>query len=287
MTYRPLRPAFDGPTFIPKEGRALQIWGDDETGEVADAIYVSNEKIHLMVFTMPPGGGFRHSSDFRTFFDADELYYVLSGALVMNNPQRGEVHLVRAGEAVYFGRDTWHHAFTHGDQAVRVLEFIGPGPLSGNTQAYARTHPNLDAVKTVADEWLGRWPHAREEARREETMRVVGERDVLWRLEGAEGVLVGIRVSTDRMTVGSVHLRPGQRSDVHAHGGDECVVGVSGRFGVRLPEHEGQTWYELESEDGMFIPEGTPHRYQNFSGDPATLFFVVGPSYLDTSETQT
>jgi quercetin dioxygenase-like cupin family protein len=232
-----------------------------------------------MVFTMAPGGGFVHSADFRTRFDADELYYVLSGGLVITNPETGEVHLVHEGEAVYFGRDTWHHAFTHGEEQVRVLEFLAPGPLSGNTQAYARQHPDLTEVKTVAEEWLGRWPLAHDEARRAQTMHIVTERDVLWRLDGKERVLVGIRVSTDRVTVGSVHLRPGQRSDVHAHGGDECVFALSGSFGIRLPEHEGQRWHELEPEDGMFIPEATPHRYQNFSSEPATFFFIVAPSY--------
>jgi quercetin dioxygenase-like cupin family protein len=202
---------------------------------------------------------------------------------VITNPETGEVHLVRAGEAVHFRRDTWHHAFTHGTEAVRVLEFIAPGPLSGNTQAYARTKANLEAVKTFADEWLGRWPREREAAERGRTMDVLTDRDVLWRLEGDERILVGVRVSTDRLTVGTVHLEPGRRSDVHAHAGDECVFALHGEVGIRLPEHEGQTWYELEPEDGMFIPEGVPHRYQNFSGRTATLFFIVGPSYAPPS----
>ena len=49
------------------------------------------------LFTMPPGGGFTHSAEFRTVFDADEFYYVLSGELVLNNPETGEVHIARAG----------------------------------------------------------------------------------------------------------------------------------------------------------------------------------------------
>jgi len=279
MTYKPVRPTFNAPTFIAKENRALQIWGDDESGEVADAIYISNEKIHMMVFTMPPRGGFTHSGEFRTFFDADELYYVLSGELVMNNPETGEVRVARPGEAVQFGGDTWHHGFTHGTEPARILEFIAPGPLSGNTQAYAHTKPNLTTIKTSDDRWLGRWPMARDEARGAATMHVLTERDVLWQLEGEERVLVGIRVSTERVTIGSVHLHPGQRSDAHTHGGDECVFVLEGEVGIRLPDYEGQTWYELEPEDGMFIPEATPHRYQNFSGSMATLFFIVGPAY--------
>lgn len=280
MSYRPVRPTFTEPTLIRRRDASLQLWGDDESGEVADTIYVSNEKIHLMVFTMPPGGGFTHSSDFRTVFDADELYHVLSGELVMNNPETGEVRVARPGEAVFFRADTWHHGFSYGNDETRVLEFIAPGPLSGNTQRYARTRPPLQETRTVARRWLGRWPMEREAERAEATMRLVTEKDVLWTLEGKERVLVGLSLSTDRVTVGRIRLRPGQRSDVHRHSGDECVflVGEAGdRACVRLPENDGRRWFELEPEDALYLPAGTPHRYQNVSGRPATLFFIVAP----------
>jgi len=279
MSYRPVRPTFDAPTLIRRDQVALQLWGDDESGEVPDAIYVSNEKIHLMVFTLAPGGGFTHSGQFRTVFDADELYHVLSGELVMSNPETGEVRVAKPGEAVFFRGDTWHHGFSHGLEPVRVLEFIAPGPLSGNTQAYARTKPLLTEPRTIAEQWLGRWPLERGAASAAATMHLVGEPDVLWALEGAERVLTGVRVSTERMTVGTIHLRPGQRSDLQNHGGDECVFLLEGEVGIRLPDNEGQTWFELRPEDAMYIPEGTPHRYQNFSGRMATLFFIVAPSY--------
>jgi mannose-6-phosphate isomerase-like protein (cupin superfamily) len=278
VAYKPVRPAFTAPTLIRREDAALQLWGDEESGQVADAIYISNEKIHLMIFTMAPGGGFTHSGEFRTVFDADELYYVLDGELVMSNPETGEVYVAAPGEAVFFRGDTWHHGFTRGLEPVRVLEFIAPGPLSGNTQGYARTKPNLTEDKRVAEEWLGRWPMEREAARAAATMQVVGDRDVLWELHGEERVLTGIRVSTERMTVATVHLHPGQRSDVHAHEGDELVFMLEGDAGVRLPEHESKTWFELGPEDGLYIPAGTPHRYQSFSGKSATLFVIVGPS---------
>src|SRR5438477_3370513 len=222
VTYRPVRPTFDTPTLVRRDDVALQVWGDEESGEVADAIDISNEKIHLMVFTMPPGGGFTHSAEFRTVFDADELYYVLSGELVLNNPETGEVHVARPGEAVFFRGDTWHHGSTRGIEPARILEFIAPGPLSGNTQAYARTKPFLTEPKTVLERWHGRWPIEREAARAAATMDVVGERDILWQLHGEQRVLVGIRVSTERVTIGTIHLRPGQRSDLQSHAGDEC-----------------------------------------------------------------
>jgi quercetin dioxygenase-like cupin family protein len=279
LNYKPSRPTFNVPTLIRRDQVALQIWGDDESGEVADSIYISNEKIHLMIFTMAPGGGFTHSGAFRTIFDADELYYVLDGELIMHNPESGEVHLARQGEAVFFRGDTWHHGFSGGVTSTRILEFIAPGPLSGNTQAYARTKPMLERLKGIDDRWVGRWPMERENARNASTMHVMRESDTLRQLHGNERVLVSLWVSTERMTVGTAHLRPGQRSDIHSHGGDECVIVLDGQAGIRLPENEGQTWFELAPEDGMYLPQGTPHRYQNFSSRPTTLFFVVGPSY--------
>jgi quercetin dioxygenase-like cupin family protein len=276
MTYKPVRPAFSGPTLLKKDAVARQIWGDDVSGEVADAIYISNDKIHLMIFSMAPGGGFEHSRELRTIFDADELYYVLSGTLVINNPETGEVHVVRPGEAAFFRSDTWHHAYCHGTEPVQVLEFIAPGPLSGNTQAYARTKPFLETVKTRREDFLGRWPMER--ANVKNTMTVMREADVLWGLEGADQkVLVGLWASTDRVTIGTLHLHPGQRSDIQRHGGDECVFVLDGHAGVRLPENDGATWFELDAHDGLYLPGGTPHRYQNFSGQMATLFFIVGP----------
>lgn len=278
MPYKPVRPTFSEPTLIRRDDVALQVWGDEESGEVADAIYISNQKIHLMIFTMAPGGGFTHSGEFRTLFDADELYYVLAGELVISNPETGEVYVAKPGEAVFFSGDTWHHGFTRGVESVRILEFIAPGPLSGNTQAYARTKPNLTEERHVAEQWLGRWPMERAAARAAATMHVLRDEDVLWELQGEERVLTGIWVSTQRMTVGTVYLRPRQRSDVHTHDGDELVFTLDGEAGVRLPDHDGQTWFELRAEDGLYIPAGTAHRYQSFSGEPATFFVIVGPS---------
>jgi quercetin dioxygenase-like cupin family protein len=261
---------------------ARQIWGDDTSGEIADAIYISNEKIHLMIFTIAPGGGFGHSSEFRTRFSADELYYVLSGTLVMNNPETGEVHLVRAGEAIFFRGDTWHHGYCHGTEPVHVLEFIAPGPLSGSTQSYARTKPPLETIRAGNEALVGRWPMERAERDTGRTMTVLTHDDVLWRLEGADGrMLVGLWASTDLMTVGTAQLHPGERSDVHVHDGDECIFVLEGSVGVRLPDNDGQTWFELGPHDGFYIPAGTPHRYQSFSGEMATIFSIVAPGYGD------
>jgi len=80
------RPVFDGPAVIRRADVTRHIWGDPAAGEVFDWIYASTERVHMLVFGVPAGGGFRHSEDFRTIFAADELLHVLSGVLVIADP---------------------------------------------------------------------------------------------------------------------------------------------------------------------------------------------------------
>ena len=126
--YKPSpRPTFDGPAAIPYGSVTRHLWGDEEAGEVADWIYVSSDRIHQLVYGLSPGGAFRHSDAFRTVFAADVVYYVLSGTLVIANPSTGEVQRLDPGDAAFFRRDTWHHAFNYSAEPLRVLEFFVPG----------------------------------------------------------------------------------------------------------------------------------------------------------------
>ena len=78
MAYKPSpRPVFDGPTAIRYASVTRHLWGDDAAGRIDDWIHVLTDKIHQLVFGMPPGQGFRHSESFRTVFGADEVLTVL------------------------------------------------------------------------------------------------------------------------------------------------------------------------------------------------------------------
>ena len=67
MGYKPSpRPTFDAPTPIRAEDAVRHTWGDEEAGLVQDWIYVSSDRIHAIVFGLPPGEAFRHSDSFRT-----------------------------------------------------------------------------------------------------------------------------------------------------------------------------------------------------------------------------
>ena len=116
-----------------------------------DWIYASTDKVHMLLFGVPPGGGFRHSPDFRTIFAADEVLHVLEGTMVIADPETGEVQRVGTGESVFFRRDTWHHAFALGPEPLRVLELFAPPPAAGASSAYARAQPYLEASRYADD----------------------------------------------------------------------------------------------------------------------------------------
>ena len=84
--------------------------------------------------------------------------YVLEGTYISANPETGEVHVAKEGEAIFFRKDTWHHGFNGGTGPVRVLEFFAPPPSTGTSGAYARTRPYVDKPRYGRDDWLGRLP---------------------------------------------------------------------------------------------------------------------------------
>lgn len=274
------RPTFTQPTHLPYEQVTRHLWGDKISGEVADWIYVSSEKIHQLVFGLPPGGAFRHSDDYRTIFAADEVLYVLSGVMVLSNPETGEVHRLQPGEAAFFRRDTWHHAFNFSTEPLRVLELFAPPPATGASGAYARSKSNLTTLKYSQDEWWGQWPLAQARAQQSFSLRVLREPDYWWRLEGTQQqALVGILAATEHLTVGTMQLLPGQQTDPHSHSGDESLYLLEGTLNVRTPENQGQRWFELKPGDGFYLPEGTPHQYYNMSDRPVKFIFGVAPRY--------
>ena len=282
MAYAPSpRPTFAEPTHIPYRSVTRHLWGDDDAGRVSDWIYVSSTDIHQLVFGLPPRGRFFHSDSFRTVFAADEVLYVLSGVMVISNPETGEVHRVEPGEAAFFRRDTWHHVVNHSSEELRVLEFFAPPPSQGTSGSYARTRPMLSEPRYIRDHLLGEWPARAAEVRATDTITRVSRSDRLWRLEGPDPqLLVGIVASTEHLTVGVVEVLPGVRGGVDRHAGEEALYVTSGRLNVHLPEAKGASWFELEVGDGFYLPADTPHQYYNWSDEPAEFVFGVAPRYL-------
>ncbi len=275
------RPTFERAALIPYASVTRHLWGDGESGEVADWIYVSSHKIHSLVFGLPPRGAFRHSDSYRTIFGADVAYHVLSGVMVIANPETGEVHRALPGATAFFRRDTWHHVFNYSDEPLRVLEFFAPPPSTGTSGAYARQKPLLTSVRYGRDEWLGRLPMDRAELRVTDTIHLVREDDIVWRLEGsAFPTLVGLIVATEHLTVGRLQLLPGQRTESMVHGGDKAIYVVTGVLHVRVFDGQRPDWFEVAPGDACYVPEGTAHACYNVGSQPVTAAFGVAPRYL-------
>jgi mannose-6-phosphate isomerase-like protein (cupin superfamily) len=272
------RPVYDVPTHVVTSTVARHIWGDHEACEVADWIYASTQQIHALVFGLPPGGAFRHSPEFRTVFGADEVLTVLHGRMVLANPETGEVQLVETGGSIAFGQDTWHHAFAHGTEELRVLELIAPPPSTGSSGPYARTRPYLTTNRYEDDSVIGHWP---QEKPRRSTLRPLRLEDTHYRLSG--DVLVGIIFSSDQLTVANVSVSPGSVSAKEQRGGDEVLFGLSGTMHVRS-WFEGNTYvFEMAANEACYLPAGSVHEYRNYSARTATALLGVAPRFLPGS----
>ncbi|HTX63181.1 MAG TPA: hypothetical protein VMD28_06055 [Acidimicrobiales bacterium] len=275
------RPTYDGPSPVPFGAAALHLWGDAESGEVADRIYVSNERIHHLVFGLAPGRAFRHSDANRTVFAADEVLYVRSGTMVISNPEIGEVHRIDAGEAVFFRRDTWHHAVAFGSRPLRVVEFFAPPPATGASSAYARTKGLLAESRYRDDRFAGAWPMQRPQRDAVRTLVPArGDDDLLWELLDLDGgALAGLYCGTEHLTAGRIHVRSGGRTGVRMHDGDLVLHVLVGPLNLLLPDGdgpEGQRWFELGPDDGFFLPGGHRYELHNITGSEASTLFAIG-----------
>lgn len=271
MGYKPSpRPSFDGPTAIRAADAVRHTWGDEESGFVDDWIYVSSQRIHAIVFGLEPGGAFRHSDSFRTVFAADELLYVLQGTLVLANPETGEVVRAEPGESVFFRKDTWHHGFSYGDEPLRVLELFAPPPATGTSGAYARTRPYLHGSVYAVDGVVG---NLADERPVDATLRVLRRGDSVWRLD--RDVLVGLLVSTEHLTAGTVTVPAGRTSLEESHDGEELLYVTRGELRVEA----GGVEATIAAGDAFFVPAATPHRYGATGGGVAEAVFGVAPSF--------
>jgi hypothetical protein len=248
------------------------IWGDRESGYVADWIYASGSKLHTIMFGLAAGRGFRHSPAYRTIFGADEVLYVASGTMSLANPETGEVVVVGEGESATFGPGTWHHATAHRGEPLRVIEFFAPPPSTGTSGPYAAKQPYLETPTGTRDELLGRLGEADDPP----TLRVVRPADLAWRDE--DGLLVGLISSTPELTAGIVEINPGLQANPTQHGGDAILIGLDGNFHVRTVMDGDVAAYEVDPFDGVFLPEGCQYEILSFS-NAARAILGVAPRY--------
>jgi mannose-6-phosphate isomerase-like protein (cupin superfamily) len=273
------RPSYDHGTAVPRSRAARHVWGDAQAGEVLDLVYVSNDKIHQLLFEIPPGGQFTHSDEFRTVFGADEVLYAVDGTVAVADPETGSVTRISPGEAIFFGAGTWHHAFNWGPGPARVLEFFAPPPATGTSGVYARQQPLLTHSRYADDSVLGTLVPGGGAAGRSGTtaaprFAVIRPADYAWRLDGdGDRVLTGLLASTPQLTVGRCEVRGPAWSGWIGYRGDAGGYVLAGALALRL-SGRGRGWDELAPGDGFFVPAG--EQYQVRGLEPAVSSYLIG-----------
>jgi quercetin dioxygenase-like cupin family protein len=235
----------------------------------------------MAMFSLPPGGIWRHSDRHKSYYYADECYYLLAGELTMHNPETGDVAVLHAGEALSFRERTWHYGYNFTDVETIIICTFAPVPADiSSAAAMAAAVPPLAEIRPGRWDLLGEggYPWNADEARRSSCFRVLPPSDWLPIIQGTtRPIRVDLMVSTEKQTSGMFALLPGVTTDAETHPGDEVAFCVSGQASVYLPDTD--EWFELHPRDGVFVRGGIPHRWYNTTGERATVFFGVAPRY--------
>ncbi len=134
------------------------------------------------------------------------------------------------------------------------------------------------ATATNASSAPGRWS-VRGATRGAPSSR--GSDYLLWELPAAgEGALIGLYCSTEHLTAGRLHLRPGGRTGVRTHRGDLVLHVLTGPLHVLLPDADGPggpRWFELGPGDGFFVPGGRGYEVRKITASELHALFAVAP----------
>ena len=273
-----------GPTVVRHRDASRFLWGDQKSGEVADVIYGRNAKIATLIYKLKPGGYFKSSDSWKSFFDQHRFYYVLKGELAIKDPGTGETAVARTGEAVHFRGARWHFGYNFTAEECVVLDWYGPQerPPHVSELEFGVTKPKFQTEKAGRSELLRKWPDAMASARAEAAstggMITITRRDALPFIFGQSNpVLEMLFISTKELTAGTVDLMAGARSEDRTHPSDKIIFVTSGKLHVYLPESF--DWFELDRWDMLYLPPNTPHQYWNYTDRPLSFAFLVVPRY--------
>jgi quercetin dioxygenase-like cupin family protein len=279
------------PPFILREAISIRrddaqrfLWGDPESGQVADLIYGRGERISAVTFALGPGHWFGASEAWKPLYDQHRFYYVVQGILAVHDPETGEVAVAGPGEAVTWRGARYHFGYNVGEDELLVLDWFAPPerPPDAPENQMKGAKRELQAVKGGRYELVGDWPDKRpsevERTTSDGGMVTVRKREALHFVHGSKPpTLVSILSSSENLTAGEFTLPQSTKTEPEQHPGDEVVYSVAGQLHVHLPETG--HWFELNELDMAFIPQGTFHEYWSYGAQGTIAVFCVAPSY--------
>jgi quercetin dioxygenase-like cupin family protein len=276
--------SFKGPTVVRHKEATRFLWGDRKSGEVADVIYGRNEVIGTLIYKLKPGGFFKSSETWKSYFDQDRFYYVLKGEIAVQDPETGDVAIARLGEAVHWRGDKWHFGYNCSADETVVLDWYAPQerPPHVSELEFGSTKPVLQGERSGRYDLLGNWPAVlgddRLEAQRKGGLITARKADAIHFIFGERyPVIESLFVSTANLTAGTVDLLPGVQGDNRSHPSDKVLFVTAGKLHVYMPES--YDWFELDEWDLLYVPAGVLHQYWNYTGRMTSFAFMVVPSY--------
>ena len=122
---------------------------------MADVIYGRNEVIGTLIYKLKPGGFFRSSDTWKSYFDQDRFYYVLKGEIAVQDPDTGDVAIAHVGEAVHWRGAKWHFGYNCSADETVVLDWYAPQerPPHISELEFASTKPSFPG-RTARDDTI-------------------------------------------------------------------------------------------------------------------------------------
>ena len=125
---------------------------------MADLVDGRGDRISTVTFALSPGGYFKASKAWKPLYDQHRFYYVVEGALSIHDPERGEVALAEAGQAIHWRGAKWHFGYNFGAGETLVLDWYAPPerPVPHvNSLDIGRGNPQLQRVVNGRYDLLG------------------------------------------------------------------------------------------------------------------------------------
>ena len=267
---------FREPTAVRRADGQRFLWGDEQSGQVADVIYGRGDRISAVTFSLGPGHWFGASESWKPIYDQHRFYYVVHGTLAIHDPETGDVAVAGPGEAITWRGARYHFGYNVGDDDVLVLDWFAPKErlLDVPESSLASSKRALGEIRGGRYDLLGTWPERRDDG----GIVTVREGDPLRLIHGTQRPqLVSILSSGEELTAGTFTVRGGAKTEPEQHPGDEVVYALTGQLHVHLPESG--AWLELEPLDCAFIPAETSHEYWSYGSAATKAVFCVAPGY--------